>query len=82
MSNVINAGLIAGAFLLVFHLSLLACSNALKTGRVPDKGNHKYFPRVDRKKNPQWFWFNFIPYTFIPVAIWVALSFLVSHALR
>jgi len=82
MSNLINAGLIAGAFLVVFHLSIVACSNALKTGHVPTRGSHKYFPRVDRKKNPQWFWLNFIPYTLIPVAIWVVLSILVSHALR
>ena len=76
MNAVLATGIYAAFTLFIFYLSIRACANAIKTGRLPhrDPWNLKWFPPPNRKKNPQWFWFNFVIWALIPVMVWVFLS--------
>ena len=76
MNAVLATGLYAAFTLFIFYLSIRACANAIKTGRLPhrDPWNLKWFPPPNRKKNPQWFWFNFVIWALLPVIVWVFLS--------
>jgi hypothetical protein len=84
MNLSVHSLLMAGFFLLFFYGSTRICAVGLKTGKLPyrDPWNLKWFPPPDRKKNRQWFWFNFILYALLSVGAWLALALVFSKAFQ